>query len=152
MSNIILMLHATTGVLFILTAVWTYVDALNVTEASVARVRAAGKLAALLMWLTIIIGGYWYIYFYGADKAVILKGPWPVAHDFFMETKEHVLLFLLILATFLPIATANDLVKVPAAKRLVLWVSGLCALAGLGMEGAGAIISMGAKLGLMIAK
>ena len=47
--------------------------------------------------------------YYYADEAWIVAGPWPFAHNFFMETKEHVILCLLILATFLPIAAYHNL-------------------------------------------
>ena len=86
---------------------------------------------------------------YAPEKALILKGPWKFSHDFFMEVKEHVFLGMLLLGTFLPIATSNDLVGSKTARTLVLWVTTLLVLAGVSVEGAGAIISMGAKVSLM---
>lgn len=56
---------------------------------------------------------------------------------------------LLLLATFLPIAAGNDLVGSKGARRLVLWIAALLVLTGVGVEGAGAIISMGAKVALL---
>ncbi len=150
MSNeMILMLHPTFGVLAIISSVWVFAETLNVSGANVSRVRNAGMLAAILMWLAYIVGGYWYVSYYAADKALILAGPWPFAHGFFMETKEHVFLMLLLLATFLAIAVRGDIVKVKPARNLVLWVSGLVVLTGLAMEGAGAFISMGVKVALL---
>ena len=150
MSNeMILMLHPTFGVLAIISSVWVFAETLNVNGANVSRVRNAGMLAAILMWLAYIVGGYWYVSYYAADKALILAGPWPFAHGFFMETKEHVFLMLLLLATFLAIAVRGDIVKVKPARNLVLWVSGLVVLTGLAMEGAGAFISMGVKVALL---
>ena len=29
--------------------------------------------AAAFMWLAFLIGGYWYVIFYAADKAIIVK-------------------------------------------------------------------------------
>jgi hypothetical protein len=101
------------------------------------------------MWLAFLIGGYWYVTFYAADKAVILKGPWPWAHSFFMEMKEHVVFLLLLLATYLPIATASNLAANKQARTLVLCVVGLIVLIGIAMDGSGAIIGVGAKVGLM---
>ena len=101
------------------------------------------------MWLAYLIGGYWYVLYYGADKALIKSGPWPFAHGFFMETKEHVFLMLLLLATFLPIAAYGKLVEFRSSRILVLWTSALVVLMGLAMEGAGAFISMGAKVALL---
>jgi len=149
MNNIIVLLHAMTGMFFILACVWVYIETLNCTERNLGRIRAACLAAAAFMWITLVFGGYWYVYFYAPDKALILKGPWPLAHNLFMETKEHVLLMLVPLATFLPIIAANDLPTVASARRLLLWVSGMSVVIGLAMEGAGAIISMGVKLALM---
>jgi len=149
MTLAILMLHALTGMLFILAASFVYVDVLNANEANLERIRLMSRLVAVLMWVTYFIGGYWYVAHYAPEKGYILKGPWPFAHDFFMETKEHVLMALLVLATLLPIAAGNDLVASKPARKLVQWITALLVLTGVGMEGAGAIISMGAKVGLL---
>ena len=101
-----------------------------------------------MIWLAYIVGGYWYVVYYGADKAIIKAGPWPFAHGLFMETKEHLFFMVLMLATFLPIATAGDAVKRAGGRTVVLWSSALLVLMILAMEGAGAFISMGAKVGL----
>ncbi|MDR3640650.1 MAG: hypothetical protein P4L39_04955 [Humidesulfovibrio sp.] len=149
MTLAILMLHALLGMLFILAAGFVYVDVLNVSEGNLPRIRCISRLTAVLMWAAFFIGGYWYVVHYGPEKGYILKGPWPFAHDFFMETKEHVVMGLLLLATFLPIAATNDLVGSKTARRLMLWIAALLVLTGVGMEGAGAIISMGAKVALL---
>jgi hypothetical protein len=106
-------------------------------------------IAAVFIWLTYIVGGYWYVMYYGADKAIIKAGSWPFAHDIFMETKEHVFFMVLLLATFLPIAAAGEIVKKAGPRVVVLWSSGLVVLMALAMEGAGALISMGAKVALL---
>jgi hypothetical protein len=150
MSNeTILLLHPTFGVLGMIAAVWLFVDTLNASPSNVARIRSAAMVCAVLIWLAYIAGGYWYVMFYGADKAVILDGPWPFAHALFMETKEHLFFMVLLLATFLPIAATPNVVQRGASRSVVLWSSALVVLMGLGMEGAGAIISMGAKVGLL---
>ncbi len=107
------------------------------------------RAAAVFMWLAFCIGGYWYVVFYKVDKAIILKGPWPFAHSFFMETKEHLVIMLLVLVTYLPIAAANNLAVNKDARRVVLWVAGLIALIALMIEGEGAIIAMGVKVALL---
>ncbi|HDL16276.1 MAG TPA: hypothetical protein ENH27_00340 [Rhizobiales bacterium] len=148
-KELILMLHPTFGVLAIIASVWVFVEALNASDANIARLRNASVLAAILMWSAYIVGGYWYVVFYGGDKTLIKAGPWPFAHSFFMETKEHVFLMLLLLATYLPIAAYGEVVKKSATRNLVLWTSALVVLLGLAMEGAGAFISMGAKVALL---
>jgi len=149
MSDLILLSHPLFGVLGILAGVWVLVDALNVTPQTEGRVRSVSMLAAALIWLAYIFGGYWYVFSYTPEKAIILKGPWPFAHAFFMETKEHAFFMLLLLATFLPIAARNKLAASPGARKLVCWTAVLVIGLGLMMDGSGAFISMGVKLGLM---
>jgi hypothetical protein len=149
MNQIILMAHVLLGVACILASVWVFVDTLNATEANLKRIRWSSRMAAVFMWLAFVVGGCWYVVFYAPDKAIILKGPWPFAHDFFMETKEHLVIMLLLLVTYLPIAAANNLAANREARRLVLWVAALIPLLGLMMEGHGAVIAMGVKMGLL---
>ena len=149
MSEIILMTHVVFGMLCIVATVWVLVDVLNANEANQSRIKAVSLAAAVSMWLAYLIGGYWYLVFYYTDKAVILKGPWPFAHSFFMEMKEHVVIMLLLLATFLPIAASNNLATNKAARKMMLWVAGLVVLIGMAMDGSGAVIGIGAKVSLM---
>ena len=88
-SDVILLAHSTFGVLGTLSALWVFVETLNAGEKNAGRIRRAASVTALAIITTWILGGYWYLHFYPADKAMILKGPWPWAHTVFMETKEH---------------------------------------------------------------
>lgn len=148
-SDLILLAHPTFGAIGILTAVWVFVEALNASRENQARIRVASLTTAGFIWASYLVGGYWYVFYYGADKARIVAGPWPFAHSFVMETKEHVFLGLLLLATFLPIAAFNHIAANRGARTLVLWSSAFVVLVGLAMEGAGAFISMGVKLALI---
>lgn len=143
------MLHVFFGVLCLLGAVWVFVDTLNATETNTGRIRCVSTALAAAMWIAFIIAGYWYIVLYPHDKAIILKGPWPFAHNFFMETKEHLVIMLLLLATFLPIAARANLAANAGARRVVLWTSGLVAAFALVADGFGAMIAMGVKVALL---
>jgi hypothetical protein len=149
MTQVILMTHVLFGMLCIVTSVWVFVDVLNANEANQGRIKTMSIAVAVFMWLAYLIGGYWYVVFYGADKAVILKGPWPFAHSFFMEMKEHVVIMLLLLTTLLPIVASNNLAINKAARKVTLWVVGLIVLVGMAMDGAGAIIGIGVKVALL---
>jgi uncharacterized membrane protein YwaF len=149
MNEIILMAHVLFGVACIITTVWVFVDTLNASESNQKRIKRMSLAAAVFMWIAFVAGGYWYVVYYPADKGIILKGPWPFAHNYFMETKEHLVIMLLLLVTYLPITTANNLLESKEARRLVLWVAALIPLLGLMMEGHGAVIAMGVKLGLL---
>ena len=146
--QVILLMHPTFGVFGILAAAWVFVDALNVNDANLKRIRTAAAVASVLMILAWITGGYFYVNFYGAEKAMILQGPWPFAHNFMMETKEHLFFVVLLLALYLPIA-ARDQLTTKGPKLVVLATSGLIVLTGIAIEGAGAIISMGVKVALL---
>ncbi len=149
MNEIILLAHVLLGVACLIATVWVLVDVLNASDGNLRRIRLMSRAAAGFMWLAFLAGGYWYVVFYPADKAIILKGPLPVAHEYFMETKEHLVIMLLLLVTYLPIAAANNLVVNQGARRLVLWVAAGIVLLALMVEGHGAIISTGVKMGLL---
>ena len=149
MNAVILMSHVLFGVGCMAAAVWLFVDVLNANEGNLARIRRISWSAAVFMWLAFLIGGYFYVTAYKADKAIILNGPWPFAHDLVMETKEHLVIMLLLLVTYLPIAASNNLAVSKDARKLMLWVTGMTALLALAMDGEGAIIAMGVKMGLL---
>jgi len=148
LSDIILFAHPTFGVLGTMAALWVFVEALNAGEASQARLRWAAYAVTLCYALAWVLGGYWYVNFYAPEKAAILGGPWPFAHDLFMETKEHLFFIPAILALYLPIVAHRRLAWEPASRRMVLAVSALIVLNGLAIEGAGAVVNHGAKLGM----
>jgi len=149
MKEILLMTHVMLGVLSILASLWVFVDALNASEVNLARIRLLSRFVPVVMTVGFLIAGYWYVNLYPADKAIILKGPWPFAHDFFMETKEHLVLMLLLLTAYLPIVASADLVLNRNARKLTLCVSAMIVLTGLVMEGEGGVISMGVRMGLL---
>jgi hypothetical protein len=149
MNEFILMAHVFFGVLCLLASVWVFVDVLHASEANLTRIRKLSLGIAVAMWLAYLFAGYWYVTYYSVDKAIILKGPWPFAHNFFMETKEHVVMMILLLATYLPIVAANDLAVNQGARRLMLWASGLFAALTFAAEGMGAVIAMGVKVSLL---
>jgi hypothetical protein len=148
-NDAILLAHATLGVLGTLSAVWVFVEALNAREQNAERTRTAALAVAFFMVAAWVIGGYWYLHYYPAERALILKGPWPFAHNIFMETKEHLFLMTLILALYLPIAARDRLYSNRAARRMVLSVAMLIVLTGLSIEGAGAVIDHGVKVALL---
>lgn len=148
-STILLFLHPTFGVLAIMASVWVFVEALNASETNAWRIRLGGVVVAVCIFGAYVLGGYWYTHFYAPEKAIILKGPIPWAHDLIMETKEHAFFIVLILALYLVIATRQKLTGNAAARAMVLSVAGLIFLSGFAIEGAGAIINFGVKAALM---
>jgi hypothetical protein len=147
-SDLIVLAHAAFGVLGILVALWVFIEALHARQENTIRMRYASLAVAFCMGAAWILGGYWYVHFYPADKALILKGPWPFAHNLFMETKEHLFFATLILSFYLPIAAWENSHTNRTARKMVLNVAMSIVLTGLAIEAAGAVITHGAKVAL----
>src|ERR1019366_3068984 len=148
-SDVILLAHAAFGVLGCLAALRVFVETINARPANAGRIRAAALVTALLMTAGWVCGGFWYVHFYPPEKALILGGPWPFAHNLFMETKEHLFFVTAILAFLLPIATREEADSNASARKLILALSGLIVITGLTIEGAGAVINHGVKVALL---
>lgn len=148
-SDLILLAHAALGVSGCMAALWVFVEALNPRPENAGRIQIAALIAAVFMAAAWICGGYWYVHFYPPEKAIILKGPWPFAHNLVMETKEHLFFITLILGFLLPIATKEKLYANASARKLVLSIAVLITISGLVVEGAGAIIDHGVKVALL---
>ena len=149
-KDVILFLHPTFGVLAILAAVWVFTETLNASERNQRRIWIGSLWVAGLFALTWFFAGWFYtIYYHSGDQAIIARGPVPWAHDFFMETKEHLFFIPLVLAFYLPFVARLNLSVNKAARAMVFVVTALIALNGLAIEGAGAIINWGAKATLL---
>jgi hypothetical protein len=149
LSDSVLLAHAGFGVAGCLAALWVLVETLHASNIHPSRIRAASLATAIFMSAAWICGGYFYVRFYPAEKALILKGPWPFAHNLFMETKEHLFFVTAILALLLPIVTREDLSSHSAARKLTLAVASMVLITGLALEAAGAVIDHGVKVALM---
>ena len=129
MREFLLMVHPTTGALAIFCAIWCIVEVLNSSEQNRGRTRLAALSSMWLMVATYIAGGYWYVVYYAADKAVILK--------------------TLILSIFLAIiARSEDFVRNRSARVLAVWVALMVILSAFAAEGAGSLVAMGVRIGL----
>jgi hypothetical protein len=148
-SDVVLLGHAACGILGTLAALWVFVEVLNAREENARRIRWGATAVVICMCAACVLGGYWYLTAYPAEKAIILKGPWPSAHNVFMETKEHLFFVTLILALYLPIAAAEQLDANAMARKMVLCVALLIVLTGMAIEGAGAIVNHGVKVALL---
>ena len=97
------LLHSLTGGFSVLLFSWIIIEMQNPGPESLNRARLAAYLGVLLTvagcW---IIGGYHYLTTYRENiRGVILSGSQPWAHEVIMETKEHIFLFLPMVAILL---------------------------------------------------
>ena len=91
--------HAIFGELGIFAFVWAFVELFDPTTQRLKRAKTASLVGTVFFMLSWIIGGYYYVSFYGPIiKPLILEGPQPWAHTVVMEAKEHIFLFLPFLA------------------------------------------------------
>ena len=149
MSQVILMMHVLFGVFAVLLAVALFVDTMHLSEENRNRVYLMSLAITALVVLSYLVGGYWYVTDYAVDKAIIKAGAWPWAHNFVMEVKEHVFFILLLLSLYLPFVTSR--VRMQGGdrlKKLTLTITGLIIALGLTMDGMGAIIAMGVRMGM----
>ncbi|HMK36299.1 MAG TPA: hypothetical protein VK463_14590 [Desulfomonilaceae bacterium] len=91
--------HAFLGEIGALCFLWALVEIINRSEASLARARFAGCLGVVLLFASLFAAGYPYLVHYGPlAKPAIKAGPMPWGHEVVMEAKEHIFMFIPILA------------------------------------------------------
>lgn len=144
--------HAAFGEIGIVAFIWVFVELLSPDWKRVKRAKMAALVGVLFLFLSWLVGGYYYVSFYGASvKPIIKGGPMPWAHDIFMEIKEHIFLFLPFLSLMnfgLIRKYEKDIVKGGEARKAVLLISLLIIFIGMLMAGMGYIISSGARAAL----
>ena len=144
----LILIHPTLGVLGALAALWLLMELYHASAENLDRIKWATWAVTILVWLSYIIAAWLYIYYYGPDKQVIKGGEWWWAHSFFTETKEHVFFIGILIASMLPYTLKLDVVNDKNARKYVIMLVWLVIIGGLLMEGAGAIMSMGYRVGV----
>lgn len=151
-------LHSISGGLSALALIWIIIETLYPTDKSLARARIASYLTAFLItagcW---VVGGYNYLTAYGSQvKPIILAGPHPWAHEVVMETKEHIFVFLPIIAFALSITLSaldrDTFLSDVRFKRALTMVACLALFMVLLMFLMGAIISSAGQTGTEVLK
>ncbi|MBP1749070.1 MAG: putative rane protein [Deltaproteobacteria bacterium] len=146
----VMMSHIVFGVFGILFAVALYMDVSNASETNLRRIKVLSWLVAVCVMLSYIVGGYWYVQYYGEHRNIIKAGQWPWAHTYFMEVKEHLFFIMLILSIYLPVAVhGGGLLAGRKARRLTQGVCLLIVLLGLFMEFSGGIIGKSITMALL---
>ena len=146
MELILIGLHAGIGEIGALSFLWVFIELLSPNLQRVARAKVAAMIGVVALFTSWIIGGYYYVTFYGANvKPAIKAGPMPWAHLVMTETKEHVFLilpFLAILILGLIHAHKEQLLKGERIKSILI-LSLLVFLISMAMAGMGYMISSG---------
>ncbi len=101
-----------------------------------------GSVSFIMSWL---VGGYYYVVFYGpAVKPIIKAGAAPWAHAVVMEAKEHIFLFMIPMALTALIAAGTNSTEL---RKPLMWLTGSLAALGLSLGLMGYIISAAARWG-----
>lgn len=154
MADPLIGLHAVLGEFAVFAFLWVLVELFNPNKDSLSRIKIISMIGVVFLFLSWIVGGYYYVTIYGADvKPLIKAGPQPWAHAVFTETKEHVFLLLpyLGLLAFFMIRTAGDnLLKDRKSRLAVQLICLMIVLIGLSMAGMGYLISTGARNALEV--
>lgn len=142
MVHPLLGIHAAIGELGVAAFVWVFIELLS-NKPALHRVRNAaivGTIAFFISWFT---GGYYYLVQYGPNvKPLIKAGAQPWIHSIVMEIKEHIFLFMPILA-LLTTALVNNYKT--TYKKIIQKNSVLIVILGALMMTMGYIISTGAR-------
>lgn len=140
-------LHLGFAILGIDGFIWLFGEVLA-QSAHRGRIIFAGVVGIAGFALSWLIGGYYYVKFYGPIvKPIIKAGSAPWAHAIAMEAKEHIFLFIIPLA-FVALLAALLEPKTLEENRLrkpVLILIALIALIGLSLGAMGFIISAAAR-------
>lgn len=105
--------------------------------------------SATSFFLSWFSGGYYYVVHYGnAVKPLIKAGPYPWAHSFFMEAKEHIFLFLPFCALVIALTISLLGPKITEYGGIRRWLTILSAITvciGIAITLAGVVISGAAR-------
>ena len=72
---------------------------MNPEKHRIKRAKIAALIGVVFLFASWFVGGFYYVNYYGTNvKPIIKSGPEPWGHLIFMEAKEHIFLFLPLLA------------------------------------------------------
>src|SRR3989344_3354306 len=149
MVSLLIGMHATFGEIAAFAFLWTLVELIEPSKKRIDRAKIAASIGVIFIFLSWIVGGYYYVNYYKDVKPIIKEGPAPWAHGIAMETKEHIFLFLPFLAILTnALIRKKDLIKDNKARRSALLLSGLIFLLAIAMAGLGFMVSSGARAAL----
>jgi len=147
-----ILLHAAVAELGLIAFLWVLVELLNPTGRRIKRAKITALIGLACLLTAWVVGGFYYVEVYGSHiKPVIKASDAKWVHSIVMEVKEHVFLFLPILATLIVALLYKydmELIKSKDARVSIVLLAGLVFLLGFSLAGMGAIISSGYRFAL----
>ena len=153
MVNPLILLHAIAAEIGVIAFLWVLVEILNPSETRISRAQVAALIGSSFLLFAWLVGGFYYVEVYGNHVKPMIKASEAAwVHNIVMEVKEHVFLFLPILATLttaLLYRYEMELIENRDARVSIVLLAGLIFLLGFSIAGMGAIISSGFRFSLM---
>lgn len=153
MVNPLILIHAIFAELGLIAFLWVLVEMLNPTETRIARAQMAAVSGFAFLFFAWLVGGFYYVEIYGLHiKPLIQASDAKWVHSIVMEVKEHIFLFLPILATLtaaLLYKYDGELLENRDAQLSIVFLAGLIFVLGFSIAGMGALISSGYRFALM---
>lgn len=158
-NEILILAHATAGSLSTIVSVWLLVELFHAKDSNFMRIKYLSVLVNIFIWLSFIIGGWYYVFDYSTIDKYIIKGStdlgfsgsaWKFAHAFFTESKEHFFFLGIIIALYLLLlAFRTSFVTDKKTRQLMIVLVVILVIGGFILEGWGAIMAMGVRLGMV---
>jgi len=114
-------------------------------------IKAMGLLLPIFLTVTYVSAGWWYVTYYPKDKALILKGPLPEAHEIGMETKEHIFIpgfWLGVVLSIIMLSFPTEKFNDPLVRKSVILLGATFLLGFIVLDFLGAYIAIGVKTAL----
>lgn len=126
LQTIALVVHVMAGLIGVIAAYANLIEILR-REPQIKKLITASVFSLVGYLLSWVSGGYYYLTYYGSQvKPLILNGPNPWAHSVFTESKEHIFIFLPLIAlvTCLLVCANNTKVIQPGSlKKSFIWLT-----------------------------
>jgi len=139
-----LILHVLTGLIGVMASYTVLMNLLG-KRFSLKLLKISSVAAAVLYVISWLTGGYYYVIRYGVEvKPVIKAGDYPWAHSFFTEAKEHLFLFMPVVAIIVAAVVflyGDTLNTTRSVKRTTTLLAFLVVLIGTFVTVSGIIIS-----------
>lgn len=153
MVNPLILIHAVCAEIGLFAFLWVLVELLNPSETRIARAQVAALAGFACLFFAWLVGGFYYVEVYGLHvKPLINASDAKWVHSIVMEVKEHIFLFLPILASLtaaLLYKYDGELINNRDARVSIVLLAGVIFLLGFSIAGMGAIISSGYRFALM---
>lgn len=153
MVNPLILIHAIAAEIGVIAFLWVLVELLNASEIRIARAQVAALIGCVCLFFAWYMGGLYYVEVYGNHVKPLIKASEAAwVNNIVMEVKEHVFLFLPILATLsaaLLYRYDMELIENRDARVSIVLLAGLIFLLGFSIAGMGAIISSGYRFALL---